>query len=154
MSIISSLLSVYIEGIWFGQDKKIKHIQIYEAFVVVIVVIPKHTLCHLFTYINITKKTKIGAGINHSVSSISTIFTTRIFNFCDSLNASVITAVFDICYLFRYTFTCLSMLFHFLVTFQQTWILAPDIGQCPAKNRFLADKSSFTTDKIENTTEV
>ena len=30
----------------------------------------------------------------------------------------------------------------------QTWILAPDIGQCPEKNRIISDKSCFTTDTV------
>ena len=30
----------------------------------------------------------------------------------------------------------------------QVWILAPDIGQCPAKNLVMSDESCFTTDLI------
>ena len=30
----------------------------------------------------------------------------------------------------------------------QTWILAPDIGQCPAKNRVMSDIGCFTTEKV------
>ena len=30
----------------------------------------------------------------------------------------------------------------------QTWILAPDIGEYPAKNRVISDESYFTTDTV------
>ena len=30
----------------------------------------------------------------------------------------------------------------------QAWILAPDIGQCPAKNRVISDEGGFTADTV------
>ena len=30
----------------------------------------------------------------------------------------------------------------------QAWVLAPDIEQCPAKNRVMSDKSCFTTETV------
>ena len=33
-------------------------------------------------------------------------------------------------------------------TSSQAWILAPDIGQCPAKNRVISDEGGFTADTV------
>ena len=30
----------------------------------------------------------------------------------------------------------------------QAWVLAPDIGKCPAKNRVMSDETLFTTDTV------
>ena len=36
----------------------------------------------------------------------------------------------------------------FVIETYQVWVLAPDIGQCPAKNLVMSDESCFTTDTI------